>query len=160
MIGNSAMAAITTRLTTEAIAAPVNPRSSEKIKIGSITALTRAPTIVAIIARRASPWLRRIAPPIIPTIRNGCAGVTIARKCTAHSAVRPVAPKSATICGKNTQTTAENTTPMMIPRISPLVAFCRAKARSRIPTARATSAETAIESPMPKAVVKNKIAPA
>ena len=77
MIGRSAITAITTRAATDAMAAPVSSQPRPKIRIGSSTAVASAPQTVIIIADLASPWLRRIAPPIMPTIRRGCDGITI-----------------------------------------------------------------------------------
>ena len=160
MIGRSAIAAITTRAATLAIAAPVSSKPKPKIRIGSSTAVATAPQTVAIIAARASPWLRRMAPPIMPTINSGWEGTTIARKCTARSAVSPVAPRSATSGPSASQTTPAKSDPKTKPRTSPVVAFSRASAGSRAPSARATRAPTAIDMPIPKLVVKNRIAPA
>jgi hypothetical protein len=122
--------------------------------------LQARPQTVAIIAARASPWLRRIAPPIMPTISKGCDGITICRKCSDSSCVSPVAPSNVTRGDSISQTPAANSAPNTSPRISPVVAFCRAASGSRAPSARATSADTAIDMPMPKDVVKNRIAPA
>ncbi len=160
MIGRSAMTAITTRAATLPSAAPVSSQPRPKIRMGSSTAVATAPQTVASIAARASPWLRRIAPPIMPTISSGCEGMTICKKCTARSAVCPVAPSSATSGPSASQTTAAKTDPNTNPRISPVVARARALAGSRAPSARATSAPTAIAMPMPKLVVKNRMAPA
>lgn len=78
-IGISAVPAITSRAATLAGAAAVRSSPTPKIRIGSSTALTSAPQMVAIIARRASPYARKIAPPTMPTIRNGRLGTMICR---------------------------------------------------------------------------------
>ena len=71
--------------------------------------------IVAIIAVRAAPWARRIAPPTMPTSIIGRLGITICKNPMARSCVSPVAPRSAVRGTSDSQTASAKSEPKATP---------------------------------------------